>query len=443
MIRPELQSLRAARRDIPTRGCIMPPLARWLKCLCIMLALLPVAARGQALEDYLPPDIAGFGTAPGVTVASRLRPAYDPSGVRAGSFIIRPRLDLSLGGDSNVTGSTGGSASLGTVVAPAVSLAGDWARQRLLAYAGATSTQFGSVPSQNFTDWVAALAGGSDVGRGDVSANYAHLSLHQLQTQIDVPASDTPIPFRVDSFRAAATWRGARLSVRPDLAWTLWRYSPAMLAGQTVSQAYRNRDVLQGGVTLRYALAGLAAAVVVIRAASTDYVDPAPGQPSENSTGYDILAGLVSDGGVWRYRLLAGYAVRYYASSYYGTHAAPVAEAEAEWNPTGLTTLTGTLSRTIEDSATEGTGAYTYTRARLVVDHEYRRNLLLQLRGSAQQADYLRTGGNETLLGVGAGITWLIDRHFRLGLDWDFTDRHGTGGPYQRNVALLRLKAGL
>ena len=44
----------------------------------------------------------GLGFDPGVTVTSRSRPEYDSSGVQAGTFVIRPELDESVGYENNV-----------------------------------------------------------------------------------------------------------------------------------------------------------------------------------------------------------------------------------------------------------------------------------------------------------------------------------------------------
>ena len=69
--------------------------------------------------------------------------------------------------------------------------------------------------------------------------------------------------------------------------------------------------------------------------------------------------------------------MRAFRASQYGTHQAPIAEGALIWSPSGMTTITATLHASIEDAAQETNAGYTYTRARLTVDHEYRRNVLL------------------------------------------------------------------
>ena len=66
-----------------------------------------------------------------------------------------------------------------------------------------------------------------------------------------------------------------------------------------------------------------------------------------------------------------------------------------------MTTVTATLTRSMEDAAQETVAGYTYTSARLVVDHEYLRNVLLQASVGVQRADFLQGGGHQT--GFSAG----------------------------------------
>jgi hypothetical protein len=137
-----------------------------------------------------------------------------------------------------------------------------------------------------------------------------------------------------------------------------------------------------------------------------------------------------------------------------------VVEASVTWSPTGRTTFTGVLARTIEDPAAVGTGGYVYTRARVVVDHELLRNVLLQGYGGFESAKYLEAGGTQTNATFGAGIRWLLNRQLQLALDYSFArqdspDSYATLAPfaasgaglpsasYTRNLVLLTVRIAL
>ena len=160
------------------------------------------------------------------------------------------------------------------------------------------------------------------------------------------------------------------------------------------SQAYRDRNVLQGAMTARYELSPQRKLLAATRVLGSHYIAPQPGAPTRDSTGYQVLLGLEDDAdAVWRYRLLLGWEVRDFHAPQYSTHQAPIAEAAVIWSPSGLTTFTATLTRGIEDAAQESIAGYTYTGAKLAVDHEYRRNWLLHASAGVQQAVYCRVAG--------------------------------------------------
>lgn len=115
-----------------------------------------------------------------------------------------------------------------------------------------------------------------------------------------------------------------------------------------------------------------------------------------------------------------------------------------------MTTVTGLLTRSIEDAAQEGVSGYTYTNGTVAVDHEYMRNILLHGSVGLQHADFLQGGGQANSLSLGAGATWLINRNLRLSATYDFTDQRGTNtstlqttGNYTRSIGLLTLRVGM
>jgi hypothetical protein len=188
-------------------------------------------------------------------------------------------------------------------------------------------------------------------------------------------------------------------------------------------------------------------ALVVVRGTDTNYLEPQIGQPTRNSTGFLLLAGLSDDrDAVWRYRLLLGWEDRQFAAKAYPAHDAPVAEAELIWAPSGMTTVTGTLTRSIEDAAQEGVSGYTYTAGKLTIDHEYARDILLQASSGLQQADFLQGGGRQTAWLFGLGVTWLVNRNARVSATYNYNDQTGggvgTSSPFSRSLGLLTLQYG-
>jgi hypothetical protein len=417
-------------------------------------------AQAQFINQYFPPGVPGYEREPGVTVASRLRPAYDPLGVRLGAFTLQPQLTEGIGYTSNAAGLSHSPGSFFLNTAPSLTLNSDWSRDRLGAAFTLDDRRYFDAPAQNYTDWTATIGGGYTIGRHDLTVGYSHLLLHEEPSQIGSVPSTTPIPYSVDDLRGSYTFEQGRFSFTPTFDVQRYQFGDSTTFGASQSQNSQNRVVLTGGLETNYALSDQRSLVFVVQGIDSRFTEEPPGQPTNSAKSFLALGGIdYQTNGVWRYRLLLGVETRIFDSSRYSTHTAPIAEGSVIWTPTGLTTVTGALSRTIEDPASSGAGAYTYTRAALVGDHEYLRNVLLQGRVGFQAAEYLNGGGTQTNFTVGAGVKWLLNRNVQLSLDYSYTSPTGTGsasaitrapaafgtfsGSFTRNVALLAVRLAL
>jgi hypothetical protein len=276
-----------------------------------------------------------------------------------------------------------------------------------------------------------------------------HLSLYQLQTSINAVASSQPVSYDVNDVRTSYTATLGRLSITPNINFETWRYANTVLNGVLVDQSYRDYDQVQAGVLTTYSLNSRVNLDIALRGIGSNYIEQPPGEPSRNSTGFILLAGLDdSTDPVWRYRLLAGVEQRNFASSAYSAHTAPVAEAAVIWSPTRRTTVTGTLLRAIENASDSTTAGYVYTLAKVQVDHEYRRDLILLGYVQGEQATLLQNGGQQVVVGGGLEAVWLMNRNVRLHAAYDLqkgqsNSSGSSGSNYTRNELVIRLEFSL
>ena len=288
------------------------------------------------------------------------------------------------------------------------------------------------------------------VGEGRLTLGAAHLSLYQAPGDLDALPTDRPVAYQVNDVRLGYAHTLGRLTLEPSLDTAAWRFGGATVQGVPVGQSYRNRDVIQGGLTIRYEMAPQRDLVLALRGTDQLYVATPQGAASPNSRSVAVLAGIdQAIDGLWHYRLLAGYERRGFEAGSYHPHGAVVAEADAILTPGGMTTVTASLVRGIEDAAQEGVAGYTYTGAKLTVDYEWRRDLLLQTSGGVQRADLLG-GGSQTALRAGIGATWLVNRRVRVTGTYDFGDTRATGGrgsglsgSFTRSLGLLTVRLAL
>lgn len=430
-------------------------------------AALPTGARAQLLNRYIPDFAPGLTETP-EDVQARVEPEFRSDGVRAGSFVIRPRVDESFGYDSNVDGLAVGRGSPAIDTQASVAATSDWSRNSVAAELSVNDERYTARPIEDFTNWTAALSGSYDVGRDQFAGGYTHLNVAQTSRDLGAVTS-VPVPFQVDDLKLAYNIAGSgRLGFVPSLDIASFRFGNQTIAavpgiaagaiGAGFSQDWQNRVIYQGELTTRYELSPQRNVLLVLRGTQISYTSHPAITGDRNSAGGAVLVGLDYAGsGVFRYRALVGYQQRNYASSQYSNISSPIVEASVIWTPSLLTTVTGTARREIDDSTDVATVAYTANSVQLNVAQQVRRNVVLTGFGQYQQAEFGNSvaaaalGGSasvtaqaQSIYSAGLGATWLLNRTTRLNLSYQFLDRQS--GPqlsYMENVALLTLGFGL
>jgi hypothetical protein len=412
--------------------------------LVVCLAGRAVAALMTAL---FPDGVPGYDAGDGVTVETRLHPEQMPLGLREGAFKFLPRLDESFGYTSNALPGRFRHGSWQVVTAPSVTVDSDWSRDAVGAAASVQDTRYLALRGQDRTDGGVSAGGRLDIGDDKLTLAAAHVSQHEDRSALDSIASDRPIAFTLDDVRASYAITDGRWSVVPAVQVTNWTYGNTTIFGIPASQAYRDRVVVQTGVTVHYEFAPLRSVVFVARAIGQDYTRTLPGQPSPNSTAYQMLAGIdYDDDTVWRFRLLVGGEMRRFASHLYPQQNTLIAEAGVGWSPSAMTSVSATVSRETDDAAQAGVSGLVYTAARLTIDHELLRDVLFKVTAGLQRADFFQ-GGYQTGTTAGAGATWVMNRNARLSVTYDQTDLRGSSVPseglvagYSQGLALVTLR---
>lgn len=378
-------------------------------------------AQAQNIQAYFPPGTAGYDRDLGVTVLTRLRPLYEVPALQVGSFQVASGLDENLYYNSNFNGSPN-SGTWGSRTAASLSTSSNWTRNSLTGEIGFTNNQPFSLPNEGFTDWNVDLGGGYTIGDGGLQVGYSHQTYHQIGVNIGTVTSESPVRDQTDSAYLGYSANFARFTISPSVSATAYRFGTATAGGAALDESFLDRKVIAGGLVTRYSLSDEGSLLLVTRGIGSNFINPPAGQPQQDSTGVQMLGGLDYQAkGVWRYRLLVGVETRTFAASQYPTHTGLITEGSVIWSPTELTTLTGSISRGIEDPETPDTSGFTLTQGKLTVDHELRRNVFLQLRGAVAEAQFLTGGGSQTDIGLGGDVTWLLNQRLHLSLNYDWT----------------------
>ncbi len=416
-----------------------------LKLACLAWLGGETGAGAQVIDEYLNPNIPGYGTAAGVTVATRQHPDYDSLGVRLGDYTLTSSLDESFGYDDNVTGtpSAHGSPLIETTAHAGVT--GGPRDTPITASLMVNNYAYTDQPNQDYTNWSGAAGLSHEFGLDTLSIGGTYLNLNQTSRQLDVPLLTTPIPYRVGDARISYDAELGQSSLQPSLDVSDYSYDNGTLEnGQSYLQSYRDRILIAPSILYSFEFATRRRLVVILRDTKSDYDRNPPGEPRQNFNDASVLAGVSYDAdGAIAFRLLAGYEERSFASSLYKFTDAPIVEGEVTWTPTELTTINATAARYIQDSSAEYTVAYTETALKLKIDHEYLRNVILSAYGNVFLDDYQKVagsdGGSQYYFTAGVGASYALNRYARLAANYVFSTRHSstTATPAEQNASFF------
>ncbi len=417
------------------------------------LGMMASTAWAQGLLDQVPTNIPGYDTRFGVPLLARADARLRELGLDVGMLNLRPAMEVGAGYDSNVR--AGARAQASGFAATAASLGVQRIAEdfTLASYANIDDRRYLSAPGQSRTNWSASIGAGVALGGGRLNLAASHLALHQERGDLETIATDRPIAFSIEHARISYAYRFNRLSLTPNAEFTIYRFASTTIAGISASQLYRDRQVARAGLGGRYELAPDAGIIFALGAANTRYQHPQFGQPSRNSTDAIALAGLDSGSAdpqatPWRYTVLAGAQMRSFSAPGLAARTVPVLDAQLHWQPTGLTGATMRLTRAIEDTARIDRTNAIVSRARLVVEHEYARDIIFQISGGVQIAEYDGGGAHTgTSFNAGARVSWLINDNLRASLSYDMArwragvqDSTPQDGLRLRNLILASLR---
>ncbi|MEQ8405938.1 MAG: outer membrane beta-barrel protein [Oceanicaulis sp.] len=399
--------------------------AVWVVLAAVISGAAAPAVHGQA-EQF-------FARDRNVAVLERPRPEYDAPGVRSGAFIYRPSIELGLEYDDNIFATGAGEESdFIATLRPQINVESTWSRHEFTADAMVERRQYFDFSDESVWNATAGAAGRADIQRGfTVSAGGRYSKLTEDRSAAGL-TSIAAEPIRYDAgavFGELARESGRfRLTGRINL--DTYDFDDAPLIGGGVGdQDFRDRDELAFTARADYAVTPDTALFARAVFNERDYDLAPPAVTFERgSSGYTFDAGADFDiGGVARGELALGYTEQDYDSAAFPDVDGLSVNAQVEWFPTQLTTVTLQGERSIRDSAIVNSGAFVATRASAQVDHELLRNLVITGRVNLGEDDYEGVDRTDDRFEVMASATYLANRNVGVRASLSRLDENSSG----------------
>ena len=390
-------------------------------------------------------DIRGQG------VAEREYEAYTAPGIRLGSFVLRPSLEVTETYDSNVFATnTDPRDDVVTNINPNVSLTSDWANHELRFEADLDQSLYARHDDENATDWRTAVSGRLDVLRNTSlrgSLAYATLSEERGATDaVGNAAEPTVFTEAVASIGLRQTFN--RLSGDISASYTELDFDDTPLIGGGVSDNDdRDRSLLEVAVEIGYEL--VADTVVFLRGTynTRDYDQTPPTVAlNRDSDGYQIVAGSRFElGSLARGEVFAGYQEQSFDDPVFAPASGIAYGASVDWFVTPLTTLRFSADSSIEDTSSGSASSFERMQAGIGIDHEFMRNLVASADIAYAEENFQGSNRKDEIYVYDLGINYLIDRHFSVGafVGYEERDSNLVGDSFSRETIGVRIRSAL
>ncbi len=368
-----------------------------------------------------------------VAVLDRPHPEYEAIGLPLGMFTAFPRLQVDGEYSDNIYAvSTGAVDDFIVRIKPEISLESGWSRHFFGAYARGSISRYNDYGSEDSEDWSLGANGRVDITRAaNIAFGTSYASLTEPRSSSNAPTSTVkPIEFEtVQAFMAGTRVSGRlKLSARGDFQ--SFDYQDGVTAaGFVIDQDNRDRDVSTLTGRVDYALSPATALFVSASVNERDYkVASTPTSAARDSSGYEVLAGANFEvGAVMRGEVAAGYISQQFDDTAYNNIDGFGARGRLEWFPTQLTTVTATVSRTVEDYGISGSGGYLSSAVGLSVDHELLRNVILSSQINYVRDAYDGIDRDDDRLVASVSGTYLVNRHLGVTVGASHSERSSAG----------------
>jgi len=385
----------------------------------------------------------------GETVTNRPRPELDRLGVRAGGLFIYPRLGLQEFYNDNIFATDSDEQDdFITLVSPRVDVASDWTKHAFDLYAKAAIGRYADQTGEDFEDFSVGTDGRLDIAqRANLRAGVSYDRLHEGRGSPDdvrrtgSPAVE-PTIFDVGSvFLTYQQWLGRFLLESGGVVDRLNYDNVRRENGQTINNDVRDRAIIAGNLKMGYEFIPGYTAFARGEVDYRRYDDLDAFNVDRDSEGYLIEVGTDFDVTAVLFGNVAiGYRSQDYDDSSFDTIGDVAGRASLTWNPTGLTTVSASITRgEVIETRLSGSAAIFETAGRVTLDHELLRNLLLQAAVSVSDDDYQDIDRSDTYVRSRFGAKYLMNRYIHLDLSYDYLSLGSSaqGGDFTNNTIFL------
>jgi hypothetical protein len=416
---------------------------------------------GPKFEGYAQRVTSGFNDSPTAvqeSVKGRSRPEYDPNGIQfndfvnglgrlalgsdralpdkandsLGAFVLDTTMEAGLEYDTNLYRTEGNKKSDEVLhFRPGFTLSSDWANDSILFDVGGDFGRYVSNKTENFQDYHAGLSGRIDTRSDDAIVTGFRIDhAHVIRGTPDDPGTPAPTFYNTYAYDLGYHSEGGTEFFRSDFRAVYYDY----LRNGGVDNDDRDR----GEFTLTTRVG------TELTTGTKIFLEPSVnrrkyvrgnynGQIDKSSQGGQLLAGFD-----WDYSEITflefgvGYLRQTYDDAQISSIQGPTASAKMTWNATGVLTFTGSINRSVAETALVGESGDLATAYALTADWEALYNFIVDVGYNRSTDEYRGTPRNDVTSSWTTGARYLFNPNWYAEgrLYYDERTSNAVGGGY-------------
>jgi hypothetical protein len=396
------------------------------------------------------PNILPLGTVPQQALPIAAGDPYEALGIKIGSFLILPAIELSTGYDGNPQhAAAGGPGSVYYVVAPELHVRSDWSRHSLTADITSSYTEYGNdqfTPSLNHPFLNAKVDGRVDVTRdtqilleGRTIISTDNPGSPNIQAGLSKLPIDTTIG---GTLGVAQQLSRFDVSLKGTIDRSMYQNSE-LTDGESVSNDYRNFNQYAGILRVGYEIdPGFKPFVEVSEDTRIhDAIDPFGADRDSNGASAKI-GGAFNVFGSLTGEMAIGYMLRDYHDPTLPNISGATLDGSLIWQATQLTTAKFTAATSVGESILQDVSGAFSRDFNVEVDHAFRTWLIGTAQVGYGRDEYIGEARDDNRYFASIGAIYKLNREMQLKaqLRHDWLTSSQPGNAYESTSVLLTLR---
>ena len=376
-------------------------------------------------------------------------------GIPWGSFLLFPDVTLAATYDDNIYAErTDITEDVVYTLSPSLDLKSKWARHELNIDFGADLDRYRNHDTEDVNDYWLGFDGRYDLSATtNIFGGARHSRDHEDRStpgSLNPAAQAEPTRYDHDEAHLGIAHAFGAFRLRAGGTWDQYDYKDGVSGtGTAVDNDYRDHDLSSLGVRLGYVLSPRYELFGQVATDTRAYDRPIPGQTfNRDSDGYRAAAGVRFTLQPQRLagEVFAGVMHQEYDRAAFSDLDKPYFGALAVWKPTSLTSVTGFIDRSLEETtvfttapATQYASGSLDTTYGFEVERRLSSKLSVSGRAAYTQSDFQNFNRSDSIVDAGAGLRYYVMPTVFVGADLRIVDRDSDNqdAQYSRNQFML------